>query len=184
MDALLFAASLEAHVGVDIHIPDGHVQQPVAVDQIIQPDLPRSTPGIFQTQIGKTGLFTRIVKLLVEEGGVVHTCTDIRTHFAAGITKVPLRHQGWRELMNRCNISRRTGADFVAEWRCRQKFNTDIFRCHIGERQAQLGIVADVEAAQTPQHIVRSLCRANRCRTRTNKELARFMCVRTARNTA
>ncbi|MNP53909.1 hypothetical protein D3C76_1484250 [compost metagenome] len=86
--------------------------------------------------------------------------------------------------MNGGDIPRRAGPYFVAERRCREKFNPDIFRCHIRERQTQLGIVADVKAAQTTQHIVRSLSRADRRRTCTHKEFTCFMRIRAARDTA
>ena len=51
-------------------------------------------------------------------------------------------------MMNGSNIAGCCSPDFMAERRRGQQFNTDIIRCHIGERQAQLCIVANVKASQ------------------------------------
>ncbi|EJK91597.1 hypothetical protein UUU_16220 [Klebsiella pneumoniae subsp. pneumoniae DSM 30104 = JCM 1662 = NBRC 14940] len=34
-DFLVHAAGFEFHIGIDIHVPHRHIQQPVAVNQII-----------------------------------------------------------------------------------------------------------------------------------------------------
>ena len=90
-----------------------------------------------------------IVKSIIKEGGVVNTCTNVRTEFAAGITKIPLRHQCWRQMMNGCNIAGRPGADFMAERRRCQQFHTNVIGRHISKRQAQLRVIGHAESTQT-----------------------------------
>jgi len=51
-------------------------------------------------------------------------------------------------MVNGRNIAGCRGPDFMAERRGGQQFNADVIRCHIGERQTQLRIIADVKAPQ------------------------------------
>jgi len=62
MDILLLIARFEFHLRINIHVPQGSVQHPVAVDLVIQPHLPGNAPRILQAEIAQARIPSGLVR--------------------------------------------------------------------------------------------------------------------------